>query len=206
MDIWGLYTQNLRIPNLIKVMIVSTLTLRVLHLLGNFKYIGTDPLCALATRQELVWNFKWYTSHHYYYYGPPELHHTPLLLLWATGELKYKRVPFLYRSVIRTYLPRSLPGKIHGVDIDRNGWHSLLGFPEIMCKGGHFPLRDNQNVFFKSCCVNNKQTYQTSCVSKKQTFHVESKTPGNQCRSLLFIKHLPLIPTTVPELFFLSLW
>lgn len=45
--------------------------------------------------------------------------------------------PFLVTS---TYLACSLPGKIHGVDIDRNSWHSLLCFSEIMCEGGHFPF------------------------------------------------------------------
>lgn len=66
------------------------------------------------------------------------LHHTPLLLLLATREKKYQSEFSL--SLSRTYLPRRLPGKIHGVDIDRNGWHPLLGFPEIVCEGGHFPL------------------------------------------------------------------
>ena len=42
--------------------------------------------------------------------------------------------------VNRTHLPCSLPGEIHGMDIDWNSRHSLLRSSEIMCKGGHFPL------------------------------------------------------------------
>lgn len=54
MDIWGLYIHNLKTPNLIKIGIVGTLPLRFFYEFDNFKYIGTDPLFALATRQKLV--------------------------------------------------------------------------------------------------------------------------------------------------------
>lgn len=49
-----------------------------------------------------------------------------------------------------TYPSGCLPGEVHGMDIDRDGWHPLLGFSEIMSEGGHLPLWDNQNILFKA--------------------------------------------------------
>lgn len=98
--------------------------------------------------------------------------------------------------VNRTHLPCSLPGEIHGMDIDWNSRHSLLRSSEIMCKGGHFPLWNNQDIFFKSWFKTHTHT-QNKAVKLAELGRIQIRTcvPKEHRRisngSFLFTKHLP---------------
>lgn len=54
-------------------------------------------------------------------------------------------------SRLRTYPSRRLPGEVHGVDVDGDGGHPLLGFPEVVSERGHLPLGHDQDVLLEAC-------------------------------------------------------
>lgn len=97
--------------------------------------------------------------------------------------------------VNRTHLPCSLPGEIHRMDIDRNSWHSLLCSSEIMCKGGHFPLWNNQDIFFKSWFKKHTQRNKAIKLAELRRIQIRTCVPKEHRRisngSFLFTKHLP---------------
>lgn len=83
----------------------------------------------------------------------------------------------VYQFIHFTYLSCCLPGEIHRLNVDRDSWHSLLSFSEIMSKWGHLFFWNNQNILFKACKIkpiNLKQvTNQILTWDEKQAFSLK---------------------------------